>query len=273
MFHIFACLKPSFTSFKRIFPNTLKISCLIYWEPSFFRLSSLTHYYVPKDGPLSSYKEYITMLPPADNPEAFGQHSNADIASQIQETRLLFDTLLSLQPQVATGVGESKEDKVKLQKKQTVYVVKSKALEQPLWMVWCLKNSSTSFLWCFTRTVSWIINLPIKSRQRVISYNYGFDWQVLESSSNIYKTLPENIDYENTKKILSVDPSPLNVVLLQEIERYNALLNMIRKQLIDLERGIQGLVVMSTELEEIFSCIYNGQVPPPWEKVSVYLVF
>ena len=75
------------------------------------------------------------MLPPADNPEAFGQHSNADIASQIQETRLLFDTLLSLQPQVATGVGESKEDKVKLQKKQTVYVVKSKALEQPLWMV------------------------------------------------------------------------------------------------------------------------------------------
>ena len=84
----------------------------MYWV-LFFRLSSLTHYYVPKDGPLSSYKEYITMLPPADNPEAFGQHSNADIASQIQETRLLFDTLLSLQPQVATGVGESKEDKVK----------------------------------------------------------------------------------------------------------------------------------------------------------------
>ena len=86
------------------------------------------------------------MLPPADNPEAFGQHSNADIASQIQETRLLFDTLLSLQPQVATGVGESKEDKVKLQKKQTVYVVKYKALEQPLWMVSGLKYSSTSFL-------------------------------------------------------------------------------------------------------------------------------
>ena len=52
------------------------------------------------------------MLPPSDNPEAFGQHSNADIASQIQETRLLFDTLLSLQPQIATGAGESKEDKV-----------------------------------------------------------------------------------------------------------------------------------------------------------------
>ena len=55
----------------------------------------------------------------------------------------------------------------------------------------------------------------------------------------------------------------------QEIERYNALLDLIRKQLTALERGIQGLVVMSTELEEIFTSIYNGQVPPAWEKVSM----
>ena len=51
------------------------------------RLSSLTHYYVPKDGPLSSYKDYIEQLPAMDRPEAFGQHPNADIASQIRETR------------------------------------------------------------------------------------------------------------------------------------------------------------------------------------------
>lgn len=47
-----------------------------------------------------------------DHPEAFGQHPNADITSQIQETRLLFDILLSLQPQVSAQVGESREDKV-----------------------------------------------------------------------------------------------------------------------------------------------------------------
>ena len=52
------------------------------------------------------------MLPNMDHPEAFGQHPNADITSQIQETRMLFDTLLSLQPQVSTGGGESREDKV-----------------------------------------------------------------------------------------------------------------------------------------------------------------
>ena len=30
--------------------------------------------------------------------------------------------------------------------------------------------------------------------------------------------LPETIDYEATVKLLSIDPSPLNVVLLQEVE-------------------------------------------------------
>lgn len=31
-------------------------------------MSSLPAYYIPKDGPLSSYKEYITMLPNIDHP-------------------------------------------------------------------------------------------------------------------------------------------------------------------------------------------------------------
>ena len=32
-------------------------------------------------------QEYISMLPNVDHPETFGQHPNADIASQIIETR------------------------------------------------------------------------------------------------------------------------------------------------------------------------------------------
>lgn len=52
------------------------------------------------------------MLPNVDHPEAFGQHSNADIQLQIQETKMMFDTLLSLQPQIVVGGGESREEKV-----------------------------------------------------------------------------------------------------------------------------------------------------------------
>jgi len=41
--------------------------------------------------------------------------------------------------------------------------------------------------------------------------------QVLGIAESIKNTLPEIIDYDATVKILSVDPSPLNVVLLQEV--------------------------------------------------------
>lgn len=78
------------------------------------RLSSSTCYYIPRDGPKSQYQEYIGMLPPSEHPEVFGQHFNADIGSQIAEAKMLFDTLLSLQPQVTgpTAAGPSREDKV-----------------------------------------------------------------------------------------------------------------------------------------------------------------
>lgn len=78
------------------------------------RLSSLPTYYIPRDGPQTVYQEYINLLPAVEHPEMFGQHPNADIASQISETRTLFDTLLSLQPQVTStaATGPSREDKV-----------------------------------------------------------------------------------------------------------------------------------------------------------------
>eukprot|EP00698_Gefionella_okellyi_P021811 TRINITY_DN713_c0_g5_i1.p1 TRINITY_DN713_c0_g5~~TRINITY_DN713_c0_g5_i1.p1 ORF type:complete len:2528 (-),score=851.46 TRINITY_DN713_c0_g5_i1:18-6647(-) len=79
-----------------------------------FRLSALSQYHIPEDGPLQSYKEYISQLDTVDRPEAFGQHPNADIASQIMDTNNLLTTVLSLQPTVsAVGTGQkSREDTV-----------------------------------------------------------------------------------------------------------------------------------------------------------------
>lgn len=58
-------------------------------EP-FHKLSANVYYYIPKDGPIYSYREFISMLPNIDNPDAFGQNPNADIASQIRETRSFY---------------------------------------------------------------------------------------------------------------------------------------------------------------------------------------
>lgn len=97
--------------------------------------------------------------------------------------------------------------------------------------------------------------------------------KVMALIKKMKKQVPENLDYAGTAKIFSNDHSPLNVVLLQEIQRYNALLDLIRSQIGDLEKGIQGLVVMSSELEAIFVAIFENHVPTQWQNVSLLSVY
>ena len=53
-----------------------------------------------------------------------------------------------------------------------------------------------------------------------------------------------------------------------QILRYNVLLDTICTSLVELEKGIKGLVVMSSDLEEVFTCIHNAQVC-----ISNFLIF
>ncbi|XP_059574595.1 dynein axonemal heavy chain 2 isoform X3 [Alligator mississippiensis] len=90
--------------------------------------------------------------------------------------------------------------------------------------------------------------------------------KVLELAGDVLARVPTELDLVGARQVLADDPSPLTVVLLQEMQRYNALLRVVRSSLVELEKGIQGLVVMSTTLEEIFNCIHDARVPPLWER-------
>lgn len=85
-------------------------------------------------------------------------------------------------------------------------------------------------------------------------------------AKDMQSKVPALIDYEKTAKVIGLNKSPMEVVLLQEIERYNFLLNNMNIGLRDLRKGIKGLVVMSTELEDIFIAIFEGRVPGTWLK-------
>jgi dynein heavy chain len=165
-----------------------------------FPLSDQPEYYIPEDGDLESYKEYIATLPQTDHPAAFGQHPNADIQSAIQDTNDLLATVISLQPRVVTEGGESNESKV-------------------------------------------LTIAAEMERQAPAPFN-------LEEAGERIKSRG--------------DPDPLKTVLSQEIDRYNKLLVKIRDSLHDLQKGIQGLVVITPELEQIFSALLVGTVPEAW---------
>ena len=75
-----------------------------------YPLSPLQTYYIPDPGPLTSFKDYILQLPTTDRPEAFGQHPNAEISYQIEDSKVVLDSLLALQPRAAVGgAGSSRE--------------------------------------------------------------------------------------------------------------------------------------------------------------------
>ncbi|KAL0040883.1 hypothetical protein WJX79_008591 [Trebouxia sp. C0005] len=78
-----------------------------------YPLSPLPLYCIPEATTLQGFKDYIGTLPVVDRAEAFGQHPNADIAYQIEDSWLVLESLLSLQPQTALAAGaKSREDTV-----------------------------------------------------------------------------------------------------------------------------------------------------------------
>ena len=60
----------------------------------------------------------------------------------------------------------------------------------------------------------------------------------------------------------------MNVVLVQELIRFNRLTTIVRKSLSDLKKAIKGLVVMDADLEALATALVVGQRPAMWMKRS-----
>jgi len=80
-------------------------------EEDNFKVCELETHFIPDDGGLQHYKDFVASLPLDDHPGCFGQHPNADISSMMTNSKDILATLLSLQPRTIDFAGESDDDK------------------------------------------------------------------------------------------------------------------------------------------------------------------
>ena len=87
------------------------------------------------------------------------------------------------------------------------------------------------------------------------------------TAQNIIKRLPEPFDINMLKKAIGT-PKPTQIVLLQELERWNALVDKMSDSLIDLRRALKGEIGMSDALDQLGDSLFNGFVPDMFRRLA-----
>ena len=86
-------------------------------------------------------------------------------------------------------------------------------------------------------------------------------------AADILGKLPVEFDMPLIKKKMGV-PSPTSVVLLQELARFNLLVERMRSTLKNLQKALSGEIGMSGDLDMLATALFNGLLPAAWAKMT-----
>eukprot|EP00750_Incisomonas_marina_P009230 INCI15857.2.p1 GENE.INCI15857.2~~INCI15857.2.p1 ORF type:complete len:4529 (-),score=890.01 INCI15857.2:58-13644(-) len=84
-------------------------------------------------------------------------------------------------------------------------------------------------------------------------------------AEDILTKIPEQIDLLVERKKYG-KPTPLQIVLLQELERWNILNQVMLTSLVDLKRALVGEIGMSESLDLLGVSLFNGYLPAMWAR-------
>ncbi|XP_056004113.1 dynein axonemal heavy chain 6-like isoform X1 [Ostrea edulis] len=115
--------------------------------------------------------------------------------------------------------------------------------------------------------------LDVQPRQSSGGTGKSNDDIVYDLAESILGKLMDKLDIEQAnQEMFEPDAkgrlNSLTTVLTQEVDRFNKLLKVIKDSLYQIQKAIKGLVVMSEELELVYTAFLNSQVPSLWANVA-----
>ena len=94
------------------------------------------------------------------------------------------------------------------------------------------------------------------------------DEYITSVANDILTKIPDVKDMMNIRKTLPLVLEPTQIVLMQELERWNKLVAKMGKSLVDLQRAMIGEIGMSDSLDELGASLFNGQVPSMFKTLA-----
>lgn len=221
-------------------------------KPAEFSFFDSKLYKIPKpNNNINDVQSFIESLPNSDMPEIFGMHKNASISYQQNESNSLIKTILNVQipPVVADKPGKGQEKKNK-RRKQRMTAEQYESGGQPKLMA---KENGASSKRLDKGEVDESAT-AVKQDDGPTMAAASDDSTVMSIAQALFETRPQLLGAEgHAKEIFKLNSKGLlhcySIVLLQEQERYNKLIRVIADSLDMLIKAIQGLVLMSPELD------------------------
>lgn len=87
-------------------------------------------------------------------------------------------------------------------------------------------------------------------------------------ADDILKKLPRSFEIWKIKKSFAMNVTPTLIVLLQELERFNRLVNRMLQTLNLLRKALAGEIGMDAVLDSIALSLFNNQIPDDWRKLA-----
>jgi dynein heavy chain, axonemal len=194
-------------------------------------------YKVPESTDVDVYRQYIQTFPDIDSPEMFGLHPNADMTYRMKEVQSLLFTIIETQPKTTGSTAtentantpDSNENSPQSSKKSPKKSKKTKKDTPP----------------------------PPPTREDVVVEKAGELLLRLPSNfvEDIYR---EQIDRQGG---LSV---PLNIFVLQEIQRMDIVITVVKNTLTQIQLAIRGEVTLTSILDKAIDSIFDSRVPKTW---------